>query len=155
MGSMVPLPAPSEAQPRSKQPDAKSVSRTVDLGFSLQDEGQTAATAGAYPEPASALSTYRCRIISDLATSTFIRHLPSLTFACFSHCIRELRKLRSTLRIQVNCASGIDTATKHCAGTHGTRNPPVFLGRESRTDREVLLQKFSQSILLGGGSILQ
>ena len=66
---------------------------------------------------------------------------------------RELRKLRSTIRVQPTKLRS-DGNTMRNPSNRSRNNVSVQLGSQSRTERADLIEKFTQSILLSGGYVV-
>ena len=107
---------------------------------------------------------------SGVPQSSIIRAIPSATVptatAIATSTYRELRKLRSMVRVPVNGSKGIGTGggTQLTASQSLPGDPTrsqdisfkssIYLGRESRQDRADLIEKFTQSLLYCGESIM-
>lgn len=77
------------------------------------------------------------------------------TYSCIFHhyLTRELRKLRSTIRVQPTKLRSVESSTL-TPSNKSRNNVSVQLGSQSRTERADLIEKFTQSILLSGGYVV-
>ena len=162
MDSMMPLPTKEE---NSSSCNSRRSSKNSSNGR------RTFLTSCLPPDPTSLLCSSSMAVTSrpldtcgsDSLTSPSVSYPPTVTSTATvadvaTSTYRELRKLRSRVRVPVTGPKRVEIGSSQSdkvSKNHSNRDQSnVCLGQESRLDRADLIEKFTQSIIYCGGSVL-